>query len=354
MKALILAGGKGTRLHPLTETLPKQLIPVANKPVLFYVLEQVSAAGITEAGIITSPESYPQIWEALKETPAVGLSITFIIQEKPAGLAHAVKTAAGFLGESDFLMLLGDNLLHPPVAFLLEEFKKSHADALVLLKKVENPSEYGVAVLDERGLIKQLMEKPKDPPTNLAVLGVYFFRGIIQEAIERIRPSRRGELEITDAVQELINMGGAVKAHIFQGWWIDTGKKDDLLEANRTILNKWGQFRLEGTLDEHSVISGVVEIGKASLIESSVIRGPVIIGTGCSIKNSVVGPYSSIGKNSIINNCVVKDTIMLPSCSLAGVNIEKSLIGYNTGISALGAPGGEFSLLIGNNCDIWL
>ncbi|MFZ5652172.1 MAG: glucose-1-phosphate thymidylyltransferase [Bacillota bacterium] len=326
MKALVLAGGKGTRLHPLTEILPKQLIPIANKPILHHVLEQVQITGVSDVGILTSPENYIKIKESIDKMATEKLNLSFIIQDKPAGLAHAVNTAGDFLGDSDFLMFLGDNMVDLPATFFMEDFKRSSADALILLKEVENPGEFGVAVLDEKGFVTLVLEKPKVSPSNLAVMGIYLFRKVIQEAISRIKPSWRGELEITDAIQELINMGLTVKAHIFEGWWIDTGKKNDVLEANRYFLDRLERSDLKGIVDGYSSITGRVEVGGGSLIMFSEINGPVVIGYNCIISNSVIGPYSSIGRGSIIKNAVVKNSILLEESRLERATIENTLI----------------------------
>lgn len=353
MKALILAGGKGTRLHPLTETMPKQLVPVANKPILYHVLDQVRMAGVTDAAVITSPENHLKIKEAVGCYPEKGLKITCIVQDEPAGLAHAVKTASGYLGNSDFLMFLGDNLIYPDVS-TISSFRSSPADAVILVKEVQNPRQYGVAVLDEKNCIKSIVEKPQNPPSNMAVLGIYFFRSIIHEAIKRIEPSWRGELEITDAIQELINMGRMVKADIFQGWWIDTGKMNDILQANCFFLDECGEAVIEGIVDRRSIVSGAVEVGRGSLIESSIIRGPVIIGADCKIINSVIGPYSSIGSYSELNGAAVKNSVLLPGCILETANLINSLIGACTKITAPCGKNEEISLLVGNNCNIVL
>ncbi|HEY9877258.1 MAG TPA: glucose-1-phosphate thymidylyltransferase, partial [Leptolyngbyaceae cyanobacterium] len=294
MKALILSGGKGTRLRPLTHTGAKQLVPVVNKPILWYGIESIVAAGITDIGIIISPETGKEISARTGDGERFGAKITYILQEKPAGLAHAVKTAQSFLQDSPFVMYLGDNLIQDDLDGFLAQFRKTESDALILLKKVANPTAFGVAQVNENGQVAGLVEKPKVPPSDLALVGVYFFSPTIHDAISRIQPSTRGELEITDAIQTLIDHGKRVEARQLSGWWLDTGKKDDLLEANRIILDNCSITESEGEVDTNSRVTGRVKVGAGSRIINCTIRGPVIIGENCHIENCFIGPYSSI------------------------------------------------------------
>ena len=301
MKALILSGGKGTRLRPLTYTGAKQLVPVANKPILWYGIESIVAAGITEIGIIISPETGEEIQEKTGNGDRFGARITYIPQDQPLGLAHAVKVARPFLEDSPFVMYLGDNLIQDEIDKFLAAFKQQQLDSLILLRAVSNPSAFGVAKVDPKGRVLALVEKPKAPPSNLALVGIYFFSKSIHSAIDAIQPSARGELEITDAIQQLIDWDKAVEALQLQGWWLDTGKKDDLLEANRIILDTQIETAIEAEVDEQSQVIGRVQIGAGTKIINSTIRGPIIIGQGCHIENCFIGPYSSIADGARVN-----------------------------------------------------
>jgi glucose-1-phosphate thymidylyltransferase len=291
VKALVLSGGKGTRLRPLTFTLAKQLIPVANKPILGYVLDQIAEAGITEVGVIIAPETGDSVKEYVKDGSKWNFKTTYIPQE-PLGLAHAVKTAQPFLAEDSFVMCLGDNVTGQGVNTFIRKFKKEHLDALIILKEVDNPSSFGIAQLGNKGIIVKLVEKPKTPMGNLAIIGTYLFSSKIHEAIEKIKPSWRGELEITDTIQEMINMGFKVKAEILNSWWLDTGKKDDILLANSKILDEYIEQDIKGKLT-NSVVDGRVKVEASANIVNSKIRGPCIVGKGVLIENSFIGPSNA-------------------------------------------------------------
>jgi glucose-1-phosphate thymidylyltransferase len=329
MKALVLSGGKGTRLRPLTFTTAKQLIPVGNKPILGYVLEHVSEAGINDVGVVIAPETGEYVKGYVKDGSAWGISVAYITQE-PLGLAHAVKTSQEFLGEKPFVMYLGDNLLGEGIKKLIRKFEEESLDALILLKEVEDPRAFGVAVLNGDGSIVKLVEKPKEPISNLALVGVYIFSSKVHKAIERIKPSWRGELEITDTIQEMINLGYRVKAEILDSWWLDTGKKDDILTANAIILDEFLKTEVKGYVDEKSRVNGRVRVDEGAEIINSVIRGPCIVGRGCLIEKSFVGPYTSIGDNSKILDSSVEHCVILENSSIHGIDrLEDSLIGRN-------------------------
>ncbi|MEM2164040.1 MAG: glucose-1-phosphate thymidylyltransferase [Candidatus Bathyarchaeia archaeon] len=354
MKALVLAGGKGTRLRPLTYTMAKQLIPVANRPILHYVMDQISGVGIKEVGVVIAPETGQQIKEALAENPW-GLNFSFILQEEPKGLAHAVMVARDFLGESAFLMYLGDNLIGQDIKGFVDEFLSSNPEALILLKEVEDPRMFGVAEIDEKGNVKRLIEKPKVPPSNFALVGIYLFSPSIHEAIAEIKPSFRGELEITDAIQRLLEKGKTVRSFILKHWWLDTGKKDDLLEANRVVLDEWIRRKLEGEVDTQSKIVGRVSLARGARVERSTIRGPVVIGEGTVIKDSFIGPYTSVGKNCVIEGSVLEHSVVLDGAKLTGIErLEDSVIGRNAVVASWRENARALRLMIGDDAEVRL
>ena len=355
MKALILAGGKGTRLKPLTNTIAKQLLPVANKPILFYVLDQIREAGIIDIGIIVSPETSSYIKEAAGDGSRWNAQITYITQSEPLGLAHAVKTAQDFLGDSPFLMFLGDNLIQGGIGQFVEQFNSSSPDALILLKPVKETHLFGIADLDEAGQVCHVEEKPKHPRSDLAVIGVYIFSPVVHEAITHIKPSWRGELEITDTIQRLIDTGKSVQSYILDGWWLDTGKKDDLLEANRVVLDDFLKRDIKGEIDSTSQVVGRVEIRQGTKIESSTIRGPVSIAEKCHIKNSFIGPFTSIGADTVIENSSIEHSVILESCHI--LNIERfadSIVGKNTEVVKGGQNFNAVKLFVGDDAKVEL
>ncbi len=330
MKALILAGGKGTRLRPLTNTIAKHLLPVANKPIMFYVVEQIRDAGITDIGIVISPETGPDIKLALSDGSKWGVKIDYILQTPPLGLAHAVKMAQDYLRDSPFLLFLGDNLIKDGVKGLVAEYVASSPGALIVLKEVADARAFGVAEVNASGKVVRVVEKPKEPKSNLALVGAYIFTPVVHQAISRLKPSWRGEYEITDAIQELINMGAEVKSHVLQGWWLDTGKKEDLLEANRLVLDEYSQRDIKGEVDAASRILGRVQIEEGARVERSLISGPVSIAANCHIIDSFIGPYTSIGASTKIENSSVDHSVILNNSHILDIqHLADSVIGRN-------------------------
>ena len=354
MKALVLSGGKGTRLRPLTYTIAKQLVPVANRPILHYVMDQIAKTGLREVGVVISPETGGDVRKALTENPW-GLDFTFIVQEEPLGLAHAVLISQDFLGEEPFLMYLGDNLIGQDIQEFVERFQSSQPDALILLKEVPDPHMFGVAKLDERGQVLQLIEKPKEPPSNLALVGVYLFSPIIHEAIAQIRPSARGELEITDAIQVLLGSGRRVESFLLEGWWLDTGKKDDLLEANHVVLDEFVTRDLRGSVDEASKVTGRVSLAEGARIEASTVRGPVVIGQGTLIKHAFVGPFTSIGEQCLVENASLQHSVILDGAQVIDVErLEDSVVGRNALVAGGSGNHKALRLMIGDDAEVRL
>ncbi|WP_448572015.1 glucose-1-phosphate thymidylyltransferase [Trichothermofontia sp.] len=356
MRALILSGGKGTRLRPLTHTGAKQLVPVANKPILWYGIERIVAAGVTDIGIIISPETGEEVRSKTGNGDRFGAKITYILQEHPLGLAHAVKTAQPFLGDEPFIMYLGDNLIENQLQSFLTTFQSENLDALILLRPVPNPTAFGVAKLDEQGRVLELVEKPKHPPSNLALVGIYLFTPRIHTAIAQIQPSARGELEITDAIQQLIRLGHPVKACQLEGWWLDTGKKDDLLEANRLILDSDLTTDIKGEIDAQSQVIGRVQIGAGSKLVNCTVRGPVKIGENCHLENCFIGPYSSIADGVTLQEVDLEHSVILDQASISGIHqrLVDSVIGQRARLTEAPRRPKALRFLIGDDCQIEL
>jgi glucose-1-phosphate thymidylyltransferase len=352
LKGLILSGGAGTRLRPITHTSAKQLVPVANKPVLFYGIEALVAADITEIGIVIAPETGDEIRDAAGDGSAFGASITYIPQERPLGLAHAVLTAEAFLGDSPFVMYLGDNLLRDGINALVGAFREHEPAALILLTRVPDPWHYGVAELDG-GRVIRLVEKPKDPPSDMALVGVYMFTPAIFQAARAIEPSWRDELEITDAIQQLIDGGNRVESHTVSGWWKDTGQLADMLEANRLVLEDV-ERRMDGNADSESRVEGRVAIEAGAKLERSVVRGPAIIGAGARVVDSYVGPYTSIDRDVEIVGSEVEHSILLAGASVRdlGTRIEASLLGRNVSLSRTHEMPKTLRMIVGDNSQV--
>ena len=351
LKGLILSGGKGTRLRPITHTSAKQLVPVANKPVLFYGIESLVAAGVEEIGIIIAPETGGEIRAAAGDGANFGCSITYIEQDAPSGLAHAVLTAEPFLGDSPFVMYLGDNLLRDGITELVGEFRAEQPDAMILLTAVDDPENYGVAELDGNK-VARLVEKPKEPRSDLALVGVYMFTAAIFEAARSIEPSWRSELEITDAIQWLIDRGLRVDPHTVRGWWKDTGQVQDMLDANRLILDDLAE-RVDGELVD-SRVEGRVVIEPGVRLERATVRGPAIVGAGTQIIDAYIGPYSAIGENVTIERAEIEYSIVLSGSSVRDLEgrIEASLIGRNVTIARSPALPKAYRFVVGDNAEI--
>lgn len=355
IKGLVLAGGRGTRLRPLTHTAAKQLVPVANRPILFYVLDNLRAAGITDVGMIICPETGQAVRNAVGDGAGWGITVEYILQDKPLGLAHAVQVARSFLADSPFVMYLGDNLIGTGISKFCGEFNDSGADAMILLKAVATPSAFGIAEVDTEGRVKNLVEKPKEPRSNLALVGIYVFSPKIHNAIELIKPSWRGELEITDAIQALLDNGSRVLSHCIEGWWLDTGKKDDLLTANTVVLDEWIQRNIAGEIDEQSVVTGRVQLGKGSTVVRSKIRGPVVIGADVHVEDSFIGPFTSIGDGCRITASVLEHCVFLEHATITRVDrLEDSLIGKNSAVIKEMNTHQAYRLMIGDDSEVLL
>ena len=356
MKALILAGGAGTRLRPITHTSAKQLVPVANKPILFYGIEAMAAAGIVEIGIIVG-DTRAEVISTIGDGSQFGVKVTYIPQDLPLGLAHCVLIAQEFLGDDDFVMYLGDNLLEQDLAAFVHAFEQARGgieppSAQILLKKVPDPHRFGIASLDATGNVVHLVEKPEDPPSDLALVGVYLFDKTIHVAVAAIEPSLRGELEITDAIQWLIDQGYRVRCELLTGWWIDTGKLTPLLEANRLLLEKI-ETRIDGDVDETSVIDGRVIVEAGAVVTNSTIRGPVAIGAGARIIDSFIGPFSAIGADCIVTNSEVEHSVIMARSVITDIpRLEDSLIGKEAVVVRTQKRPRAARLMVGDHCQI--
>jgi glucose-1-phosphate thymidylyltransferase len=354
LKGLILSGGAGTRLRPITHTSAKQLVPVANKPVLFYGIEALVEAGVTDIAIVIAPETGDEIREAAGDGSAFGATITYITQDRPAGLAHAVLTAEDYLGSSPFVMYLGDNLLAEGITRLVSAFRESQPDALILLTRVDDPSSYGVAELDGDRVVR-LVEKPKDPPSDLALVGVYLFGPTIFEAARALEPSWRGELEITEAIDGLIEGGQRVESQIVSGWWKDTGQLADMLEANRLVLEELTP-RIDGEVSDDSRVESRVAVEQGAVVSGSVVRGPAIIGQGARITDAFIGPYTSIGDEVEVSRSEIENSILLAGARVTdlGTRLEASLLGRNVSLTRSDGMPKTLRMMVGDNSEIKL
>lgn len=356
MKGLILSGGKGTRLYPLTYTRAKQLIPVANKPVLVRVIEAIKEAGVTEIGIVVG-HTAPEIKDALGDGSEWGVELTYIPQDSPDGLAHAVKISHDFLGDDSFVMFLGDNVIEGGISTLIRDFADNDWNSQIVLKEVENASAYGVAKLRPDGSIEELIEKPEVPPSNLALVGIYMFDPNIFQAVNSITPSGRGELEITDAIQWLINNNYTVFPHVHKGWWIDTGKPTDMLEANSHVLEEViPEISDTAEIDGDSTIDSRVSVQDGAQIINSIVRGPTVIGKNTIIENSYIGPFTSIYHNCEIRNCEIERSIILENSRVIDIDqtLRDSLIGRNATVKRSDRKPSGIKMNLGDHGTLWV
>ncbi|HEC33362.1 MAG TPA: glucose-1-phosphate thymidylyltransferase [Chloroflexi bacterium] len=354
MKGLILSGGKATRLYPLTYTRAKQLIPVANKPVLFRVIEAIRATGITDIGIVIG-ETAEEIKTAVGRGGRWDVQVTYIYQDKPKGLAHAVKVSRDFLGDEPFVMFLGDNVLQGGITDLVRQFQQSDWNSQIVLTRVEHPEQYGVAELNGEGRVVRLVEKPKEPPSDLALVGIYMFDHYIHQAVEEIQPSWRGELEITDAIQWLVEHGYKVFPYVHRGWWIDTGRPGDMLEANSLVLEELTPV-VEGYVDRDSEVDSRVTVEKGAEVINSVIRGPTIIGQRSRIVNSYIGPFTSIYHDVTIEDSEIERSIVLENSVIRDIpaRIQDSLIGRNVTLNRSPIKPKAFKMNLGDYSQVGL
>jgi glucose-1-phosphate thymidylyltransferase len=337
VRALVLSGGGGSRLRPITHTSAKQLIPVAGRPILFHALDAIRAAGINEVGVVVGPPNEEEVRAAVGSGERWDLAVTFVHQPQPLGLANAVSVAESFVRGEPFLMYLGDNVLFGGVQRFVHEFERTRPHASILLARVPDPAQFGVAVLDGSRVVR-LVEKPKEPPSDLALVGVYLFDEPILEACAKLRPSWRGEYEITEAIQSLIDEGMTVHAEIVDGYWKDTGRPEDLLEANRMLL-ALGSTSIEGHVDDASTIDGTVQIGSGAKVTRSVLRGPLVVGSGCLVEDANVGPNVSLEPGCSIVRSTVSDSILMRGCQVLDVDaLTGSILGRNVVVRHSGTP----------------
>ncbi|EJN57921.1 glucose-1-phosphate thymidylyltransferase [Halogranum rubrum] len=357
MKGVLLSGGTGSRLRPITHTGPKQLVPVANKPVLQYAIEDFKEAGITEIGVVLGNKGREEVQQFLGDGSEFGVDITYIVQGNPLGLAHAIGCARDFVGDDDFVTVLGDNILKQGIHELVDSYREGEYSAGIALQEVDNPHQFGIADVDDRGTVQHLVEKPDDPPSNLALIGIYAFSPVIFDIIEELTPSWRGELEITDALQILLDRGHSVDSHVVTGWWKDTGKPEDILEANRLVLEQHSGS-VSGTIESGAEVQGRVDLHETATIrDGAVVRGPVSIAAGTVIESGTyIGPYSSIGADSTIEGAHIENSVIVGESKITTTGkIVDSLIGRGTNIESADGilPEGR-RLVVGENSKLKL
>ncbi|GGJ35370.1 glucose-1-phosphate thymidylyltransferase [Deinococcus roseus] len=352
MKGLILSGGKGTRLRPLTHTRAKQLVPIGNRANLDYAVDDLSDMGIRDIVVVISPETGTEVQNHLGDGSAYGVNFTYVLQDQPLGLAHAVKTARPHLGEEPFVMYLGDNLLTGGIGHLLEAYHEGETAACILLTEVPNPQSFGVAVLDEQGQISRLIEKPAEYVSPWALVGVYLFTPLIHKVIETLQPSPRGELEITDAIQGLIDWGFTVRSEKVRGWWKDTGKPEDLLDANRLVLSRL-ERNIAGTVEESELV-GEIEIAAGAVVRNSRLRGPISIAAGAVIENAYVGPYTSIGQNAVVKDAEVEYSILMQGAQIRHLSrrLDASILGEEAWMGGRSRKSHSYQVILGDRSSV--
>lgn len=349
MKGVVLCGGTGSRLRPITYSIAKQLVPVGNKPILFYGLEDLASAGIREVGLIVAPETAGEIRQAVGDGSAFGLEVTYIVQDEPRGLAHALKTALPFVDGDDVLMYLGDNLLKHGVNGVVDDFLRERPNCQILLARVDDPGAFGVVELDAAGAVIRLVEKPKDPPSDLALVGAYLFDSTVAEAVGAIEPSARGELEITDAIQYMVDSGRTVRPSLVTGWWKDTGKKEDLLHANELVLEEL-EDDIRGRVVD-CTIEGPIHVDEGAQLVGCTVRGPVVIGRDAVLEGVSLGPSTSIGTSSILTDAVVEESIVFPGVQIHNWRLRNSVVGRDSRLLGIG-PSGYCEMMLGERSEV--